>query len=123
VLQRFERNKPYRDDYVYLLIPWTFVDDSAERMSRQVLALAGPDGRIVVEDWMGDYAVRFSALAAGWGDPEGIWWEDPGFDAFTREAVAEGAPVVLIPWHRDHPKAAPSVGHWRRDGDVYVLAP
>jgi hypothetical protein len=121
LLARFERNKPYRDDYVYLLIPWTFVDRSAEQMSRQVLALAGPDGRIVIEDWMGDYAVRFSALLAGWGDPEGIWWEDPGLDAFTRDAVADEVPVVLIPWDRDHPRAAPSVGRWRRDGDVYVL--
>ncbi len=123
LLAGFVRNKPYRDDYVYLLTPWAVADGSAEQMSSHVLELAGPHGRIVFEDWMGHYAVRYGALLRGWDDPKSTWWQEAGVDAFIRDAVASGHPVVLIPWDRDRPQSVPPIGRWRRDGDVYVLGP
>jgi hypothetical protein len=123
VLARFERNKPYRDDYVYLIIPWSVVERSADRMSRQVLRLAGPNGRIVFEDWMARYAVLYTAMMQGRSEPEMVWWDEPATEGFIRSAVADGRPVVLIPWDRNAPQSQPPLGRWKRDGDVYVLGP
>ncbi len=123
VLQHFVRNKPYRDDYVYLIIPWSVAERSAEKMSRHVLRLAGPDGLIVLEDWMASYAVMHTAMLDGRGKPEMIWWEAPDAATIIRDAAAKDRRVVLIPRDRDQPQCTPPAGRWKRDGDLYVLEP
>lgn len=123
VLHGFARNKPYRDDYVYLMIPWTVVEDSAERMSRHVLELAGEAGLIVSEDRMARYCVAYRAMLGGRAEPVTIADRDPRLSALAQEAIAGGRPVVLIPWDRDRPRTPPPLGTWQRIGDLYVLAP
>jgi hypothetical protein len=123
VLARFERNKPYRDDYVYLIIPWSVVERSAEQMSRQVLRLTGKNGRIVFEDWMARYAVLYTAMMQGRSEPHRVWWVDPEAARLVRSSLAERRPLVLIPWDRNAPQSQPPLGRWKRDGDVYVLSP
>ncbi len=123
VLHDFARHKPYRDDYEYLMTPWTVVEDSAERMSRQALALLGEDGLVVFEDHMAHYCIAYQAMLEGRGEPRAIPDRDPRMDAMVREALIAGKHVVLVPWDRDHPRSAPPLGHWQREGDLYVLAP
>lgn len=123
LLHGFARNKPYRDDYVYLMIPWTVVEDSAERMSRRALELAGEGGLVVSEDRMARYCVAYRAMLEGRDEPMMIADRDPRLEALVREAIAAGQAVVLIPWDRDRPRAEPPVGMWQRSGDLYVLAP
>ncbi|MEZ4279207.1 MAG: hypothetical protein R3F21_06245, partial [Myxococcota bacterium] len=122
VLRDFSRNKPYRDDYDYLMTPWTVAEDSADRMSRHVLDLIGEDGLVVYEDYMARYCVVYQAMRQGRGEPSVVPDRDPRMETMVREAVAAGRAVVLIPWDRNRPRAAPPVGHWERAGDLYVLA-
>lgn len=59
VLDAYGYDKPYRDDYRYLFMPWGAFERSAERMSNAAADLAGRDGWIVVEDGMAAFAVRY----------------------------------------------------------------
>ncbi len=120
VLSFIERHKPYRDDYVYLFTPWSVVERSAERMSREAVDLAADNGVIIVEDRMAEFAVRYRVIRNG---KTGIM--------ITREmepkdfvrAVEEGRPIVLVPRSVDKPITLPLAGSWRRIGDLYILNP
>ena len=118
VLASVARNKPYRDDYVYLFTPWSVVERSAETMSRHAVRLAGRRGLIVVEDPMAEFAIRYRASRDGEKDltvtcdarPENITL-----------AVESGRAVVLVPRNADAPGIDPPVGSWVRNGDLYLL--
>jgi hypothetical protein len=118
VLGSLARNKPYRDDYVYALIPWTVSERSAERFSRQAVDLASPDGLIIVEDAMARFAVEYRALRSPKPHPTVV--ASHNADAI-REAALARTPVVLVPEDRDNPTTPPPHGLWRRTGDLYVL--
>jgi hypothetical protein len=117
VLDRVARNKPYRDDYTYLLIPWASADRSAGRMSREALELAGHSGLVVIEDRMAEYAVRYLALRDG----AGTTLVSPPATNEIAEAVGCGRVVVLVPANADHPRLPPPAGWWQREGDLYRL--
>jgi Protein of unknown function (DUF2723) len=118
VLESVERHKPYRDDYVYIFTPWSIVERSAERMSREAVALAGADGIIVVEDGMAEFAVLYQALRADYDELQivGILTAE-----VAHEAVYTHRPVVLVPANRESPRTEPPVGTWLRVGDLYLL--
>jgi Protein O-mannosyl-transferase TMEM260-like len=115
-LRSMVHRKPYRNDFVYLLTPWSVVKDSAERMSRQAVELAGDNGLIVVEDSMAIYALRYTAMMEARDDIKVT------VDAaLISEAVETGRRVVLVPFDRDHPKTPTTGGEWQRVGDLYEL--
>jgi hypothetical protein len=120
VLASVERHKPYRDDYVYLFTPWSIVERSAERMSREAVALAGADGIIIVEDRMAEFAVRYQALQADYDELQ-ILNNLP--TEVAREALDAHRPVVLVPANTDAPRIQPPAGTWRRVGDLSLLVP
>jgi len=118
LLKSVARHKPYRDDYTYLLTPWSVADRSADRMSREAVALAGQDGLIVFEDSMAQFAIRYQAIrerrdrvqivsAASSAEP-------------IAAATARGAGVILVPADSAKPRTEPPTGSWRRVSDVYV---
>ncbi len=115
-----ERQKPYRDDYVYLFTPWSVVERSADRMSRQAVDLAGERGIIIVEDPMAAFAVRYRAILDDRKDVE-IVHELPARELMP--AVDARRPIVLVPRAVGLPLTHPVAGTWRPDGDLYVLAP
>lgn len=119
VLGGVARHKPYRDDYVYLFTPWSVVERSAERMSRHAVDLAGPNGVIIIEDPMAEYAVEYRV----WRDQSDaeIVLADDTVPDHIRSAVKEGRTVVLVPARAGTPRATPPIGHWRRVGDLYTL--
>ena len=118
VLASVERHKPYRDDYVYLFTPWSIVERSAERMSREAVALAGADGIVIVEDRMAEFAVCYQALRADYDELQ-ILNNLPA--ELAREALDAHRPVVLVPANTETPRTNPHMGTWRRIGDLYLL--
>ncbi|MFH0983848.1 MAG: glycosyltransferase family 39 protein [Planctomycetota bacterium] len=120
LLRSVARNKPYRDDYIYLLVPWSVVERSAERMSREAVEGAGEHGLIVVEDSMAAFAVRYRALRAGRSALEIIC--PPDSTAMLR-AIESGRPVILVPANAGAPSTPPPFGSWQRAGDLYLWTP
>ena len=118
VLASVERHKPYRDDYVYLFTPWSIVERSADRMSREAVALAGADGIVIVEDRMAEFAVRYRALRADYDELQ-ILNNLPA--ELAREALDAHRPVVLVPANTETPRTNPHMGTWRRIGDLSLL--
>lgn len=131
VLGRFLYHKPYRDDYEYLLIPWSVVEVSAERMSREAVQLAGEDGLIVTEDPMARFAIEYRVLRSGRERLETAVWPGAAGTQTGKAALLEQARqkatgpgrVVLVPLNRNSPAMPPPVGSWQRTGDLYVLDP
>ncbi len=115
----FNRNKPYRDDYVYLFRPWSVLERSADRMSREAVNLAGPSGVIIVEDQMAEYAVRYQVARAG----RQVTVVDELAPRDLEEAASAGRSIVLVPRDVDQPITLSLTGSWRRVGDLYVLEP
>ncbi|UCC29043.1 MAG: DUF2723 domain-containing protein [Phycisphaerales bacterium] len=118
VLRSVARNKPYRDDYVYVFTPWSVVERSAEIMSRHAVELAGENGLILVEDAMACFAVRYQALRSGMEDLQIT--QDAAPEAVALAAAA-GRAVVLVPVNADAPQTDPPIGLWKRMGDLYKL--
>lgn len=119
VLQAVASNRPYRDDYIYLLTPWSRAERSAEVMSAEALRLAGDAGLIVVEDRSPEFAIRYRLLCGGFSKVELI--RDTETEAILAAAQA-GRSIVLVPTRRSAPRAAPPLGVWRREGDLYRLS-
>ncbi|MFQ5492447.1 MAG: protein O-mannosyl-transferase family, partial [Phycisphaerae bacterium] len=119
LLASVDRHKPYRDDYTYVLIPWSVSEDSADRLSRDAVRLAGPGGLIIVEDLMASYAVRYRAMSAEHPQPAVVSPEDT--ERITT-AATEHRTVVLVPQIRDHPRTpCPLLGAWQTNGQLYVM--
>lgn len=112
-----ERHKPYRDDYIYLLVPWGIAQSSTDQMSREAVDLAGPDGRIIVEDAMARFGVEYQLWLRGWQETVELIVAKP----YEMELdPASDRKVVLIPSDtRDQPQPP---GAWQRVGDLYVRA-
>lgn len=124
-------NKPYRDDYAYLLTPWSVAERSAERMSTQAVDLAGPRGTVISEDPMARFALEYQRLRRGWSELNVVVVSVPNSpkgreilgESFAQASRA-GRDVVLVPMNADRPAAQPPVGYrWRREGDLYQLEP
>lgn len=130
LLGGFAHRKPYRDDYIYLLVPWSVIDRSADRMSSEAVSLAGPDGLILVEDGMARSAVEYRRLQAHLPGihvrmvpAAGQQEELERLASDVRLEAQAGRAVVLVPLNRDQPRFAAPLGRWKRRGDLYVLDP
>ncbi len=114
VLGQNLRNKPYRDDYQYLFIPWGVAHTAADRMSRQAVELAGHDGVIIVEDSMATFAVQYQLSRR---ELSKVQWVNQITDPAVWQAVLDHRPVVLVPASVDH---VPVGDGWQRQGDLYL---
>lgn len=119
VLRGVERDKPYRDDYRYLFWPWSVADRSAELMASHAVRLASPDGTIIVEDPMAEFAVRYVALRENL--PRILVIRPKGSESAILESIHARRPVVLVPTRRAAPVTSPTKGVWNRDGDIFHL--
>nr|WP_320046819.1 DUF2723 domain-containing protein [uncultured Ilyobacter sp.] len=117
VLDSIVRNKPYRDDYTYLFIPWSIADDSADRLSRKAVELAGDDGLIVMEDSMASFAVRYRVIESG---KTQIVVASAKDEAALTAAIAAGKPIVLVPLDTDQPATPLPAGQWQRADQLYI---
>ncbi len=123
------RSKPYRDDYRFVFWPWSVADTSAERMSAEAVSLAGSNGWILTEDRMAQYALRSQKrLMEREGITIDIYPRLPS-ESFIlelqeklRSALEADVPVVLVPLDADAPRVPLTQGHWKREGDLYVLS-
>ncbi|UCD29262.1 MAG: DUF2723 domain-containing protein [Planctomycetota bacterium] len=118
LLEKYARNKPYRDDYNYLLAPWSIAERSAEIMSTEAVRLAGPRGLIVVEDAMARFAIQYRMLRTS---QHRIEMCSGDCAASIQKAVGEERPVVLVPQNVAQPNTVPPMGCWLRSGDLYVV--
>lgn len=116
VLEGIARDKPYRDDYAYLLTPWSVSETSAEHMSTEAIKLAGKDGLIIAEDGMAKPALLYHRRLS----------HLPDLDIVTAHELDENPGVlkghhqaVYVPRDRDRPHLPPA-WHWTRHGDLYV---
>lgn len=110
-----ERHKPYRDDYVYLFVPWGGAQSSTEQTARQAADLAGPDGIIIAEDSMGSFGVEYVLQQLGLTHVQLL----SKVNQEERDALIRmGRPVVLIPSDtREIPEPASA---WKQVGQLYV---
>jgi hypothetical protein len=118
VLEEFERGKPYRDDYAYLLTPWSGFERSAEKMADHAVQLARPSGLILVEDAMAMFAIDYGVRRAGL---KNIVVTQDTLPTQIRDAYHAHGRVVLVPAVANAPRTTAPFGSWHRDGDLYVL--
>jgi hypothetical protein len=118
LLERVRHTKPYRDDYVYLLAPWSHTETSAEQMSNEAVQLAGNTGLIFFEDGMAEFALEYKARRNG-KNPDHI---RPARNLEDIPAPdLNDQPIVLVPYNADQPRTQPPAGQWARRGDLYIL--
>jgi hypothetical protein len=114
----YARNKPYRDDYRYLFIPWGLGENSAQRMSTQAIKLASRGGVIITEDPMASFAVEYQRLMDN----------QPGVAVLPAAALSDleqfsraDRQVVFVPTAPSRPPAEAGGFDWKRVGDLYDL--
>lgn len=118
VLEGRERHKPYRDDYVYAFTPWSVAENSADRMAREAVKLAGPDGLIVVEDRMASFAVKYRAMQAM---ESSIRVVGPDEITAMQSAAVDRKSVVFIPTRTGiAPPPFPGC-RWIPEGEMFRL--
>jgi hypothetical protein len=118
VLGSRARNKPYRDDYRYLFIPWGRGDDSAQRMSLAVAELARPDGLTIVPEPMARFAIQYQYMRRDMPRATVV----PRInDAEIRDAADAHRPVVYVPPMVGEAPPPVQAGWWERVGEMYVL--
>lgn len=129
-LSQVVRNKPYRDGYRAVFIPWGAGDDAAERLNRDVAALVGDNGLILFPDHMQRFSILYEqAIGRFPAGVELLKLEPPDpppqviaeRQALLEQYLAVGRPVVLVPYDRDRPDAGVEEAQWSRHGDVYRL--
>ena len=122
------RNKPYRDDYRLVLLPWGRGDDHARRLNQQLARRAGSNGLILVADRMQLYPVLYAQELGRL--PAGVQIRlisrhplppCPDAQALARTWLARGRPVILVPYDRDRPQSCLAGALWQRSGDLYLL--
>ena len=120
LLRSVARYEPYRDNYIYVLTPWSVIERSAETMSRQAVELAGETGTIVVENDMASFAVRYRAIRAG---RTNVRITKEISRAELEDAARTGTPIVIVPRNHGEPRTElpPQLGQWQRVGDLFVL--
>jgi len=127
VLERagLARHKPYRDDDVYLFVPWACADRSAEQMSRAAVSLAGDAGRILAADPMGRDAICYRAIREGQTDIQVTPFLPKHGGRILEDAVVEalsGRRVVFVPADVTQP-APPGVKAERHNGLFLITGP
>jgi hypothetical protein len=121
VLGDYARNKPYRDDYRYLFVPWGAGETTAERMAEHATRLAGDDGVVIVGDSMARFAVRYTARQQG---KHALRVQSAASGDSVDWSRWAGRTVVLVPRSvGDEPIAPPRGMRWRADAPLYVLEP
>jgi hypothetical protein len=118
LLENVKHNKPYRDDYTYLLAPWSVTDRSAEQMSTHAMKLAGRQGLVFYEDGMAEFALAYKALRTGMNRDQ-VCAARRLKELTASAAIAQT--VVLVPENTDSPRTPPPTGQWSRQGDLYIL--
>ena len=118
LLGSYSRNKPYRDDYRYLFIPWGIGENSAQRMSALAVELASPYGVIFTEDLMASFAVEYQRLERN----------RPGLKVVSAAEVSDfnrfsggRGKVVFVPAAPARPPVDTGQLEWTRVGDLYEL--
>ncbi|MHC4443236.1 MAG: protein O-mannosyl-transferase family [Planctomycetota bacterium] len=119
LLEKFARNKPYRDDYTYLLVPWSIAEKSADILSTEAMRLAGPQGTIVLEDNMARFALEYQKNIQQDRSRVEIITKD--FSEPIQQAVKQKRPVVLVPLNANQPQTTTPKGNWQPHGDLYML--
>lgn len=112
VLSAFQRNKPYRDDAEYLFWPWTVTETSAERIAKEAVAAAAPDGFLVIEDTMLTYAIQWELAQQGLDASITVY--RPSDTEEMLGALVEGAEVIWVP-----AVSAPAPEGWESEGEVW----
>lgn len=119
--------KPYRDNYTYLLVPWSVAERSAEQLSSEAVRLAGPHGAILYRDRMGAFAVEYKRAMAGYEKLTIVGMPDmrtaEGRNRLHEIILAAGrGRVVYVPTDVRKPAPTPPDGTvWVRRGDLFVL--
>lgn len=117
----YARNKPYRDDYRYLFVPWGVGETSAKQMAEHATRLAGDGGVVLVGDGMARFAVSYTAQRAG---KAGVDVIRLGRDVVVDWPALVGRRVVLVPASvGDGPIDPPAGMRWRADEPMFVLEP
>jgi hypothetical protein len=123
------RNKPYRDGYKALFLPWGVAQDFAPILNSHAYRLAGDSGLILYEDSMVEFGLRYPQAV---GKASTRVMVMPIESIAAPEVVAKrrsllesylstGRRVVLVPRDRDRPETCVPEARWQRDGDLYVL--
>ena len=109
VMDRFARNKPYRDDANYLFRPWQVQERSAHRMAAEAFELVGDQGILVVEDSMAMYTLKWMRLHL---DTDAV--QIMPVDAFSEDLLTQepSTTVIRIPKRTDSPVPE----GWQRSG-------
>lgn len=126
-------NKPYRDGYRAMFIPWGVGESYAVRVNVEASRLAGDAGLILSDDGMIQVALEYSQVTGGIAP--GVRIVDlhnpptdlveagsTPFRALLNTYRSQERPVVLVPRNRDHPPAIDPAAYWERCGDLYRLA-
>lgn len=117
ILGQSARNKPYRDDYAYLFIPWGIAETSADRLSRHAATLAGDDALILVQDSMAAFAIRYQLLKNNKPDVDIIISSS---DPKLQNTLQARRKIVFAPASTHNPPPALPGITWRPDGPLYV---
>ena len=126
-------NKPYRDGYRALFVPWGVGESYAVRVNAEAGRLAGDAGLILSDDGMIQVALEYSQATGGIAPGVRIVdLHNPPTDPaeagpiplrmLLDEYRSQQRPVVLVPRDRDHPPAVDAAAQWERCGDLYRLA-
>ncbi len=119
VLGEYARNKPYRDDYRYLFVPWGAGETSAQEMAEHATRLAGDEGVILVGDAMASFAIRYTAGLQRLDHVEVITIKR---DSAVDWSMLLGRAIVLVPASESDQPIVPPVGmRWRADSPLFVL--
>ena len=129
VLASMVRQKPYRDGYKALFMPWGIGQDFASRLNAHAYRLAGNNGLILYEDTMVEFGLRYPrAIGKASKDVTIMVIESTAAAeivaqrrALLASCLSAGRPVVLVPRDRDRPDTCVPEARWRLDGDLYVL--
>ncbi len=116
-------NKPYRNGYQALLLPWGVGQDHAERLNADAARQAGHHGLLLVEDGMMIFSLEYARLLGRL--PDGVdlrrFHHDPSEAGLLLDALADSRPVILVPRDRDRPSPPPGGTRWSRFNDIYIL--
>jgi len=116
-------NKPYRNGYQALLLPWGVGKDYAERLNADAARQAGDHGLVLVEDAMMIFSLEYARLLGR--IPEGVeirrFHQHPSEAVPFPDALTGSRPVILVPRDRDRPPPPPDGTRWSRVNDLYIL--